>query len=148
MCSSGTDKHKHICKRATPKANKDAMVRDCDEVKLFDGTAVRLSNVDVDDDITVDVEGENRVPRLRRFANSHPPISTGTDQLRRVHPDRRDQRPVRRANRARSPDVECTSASGRGPRSLIATGVPPAASEDPGFVFYDETYDMPSINLR
>ena len=36
----------------------------------------------------------------------------------------------------------------RGPTVLDATGVPPGGDEDPGFVFYDETYDMPTINLR
>ena len=144
MCSSGPN-HKHICKRAAPKANKDAKVRDCDEVTLFGGDG--SPNVDVDDDIRVDIEGETVFLDSDGSANSHPPIALGPIGLwQSPSGSSPNKRPVRRPHRARSPHVECSSASGSGSAVLDPTGVPSGGEEDPGFVFYDETYDMPTIN--
>ena len=68
--------HNHLCKPAKSKKSQDALVRDCDEVTLFDGSGGDGSqDVDVDDDLTVDVEGERRYTDLDGFANSYPPIS-------------------------------------------------------------------------
>ncbi len=138
--------HKHICKRAAPKANKDAKVRDCDEVTLFGGDA--SPNVDVDDDIRVDLEGETVFLDSDGFATSHPPISLGPisfgESIRIVATNGPFGGPI-----GLDPlHVECSSASGSGSEVLDPTGVPPGGDEDPGFVFYDETYDMPTINLR
>jgi hypothetical protein len=138
------DKHKHLCKPAKSRSNQDALVRDCDEVKLFDGSGGDGStNVDVDDDLTVDVDGERRYTDLDDFANSYPPISIGPvsfgESIHIVAINGVFGGPF-----ALDPLwVECTSTINGGSAVLDATGVPDGGSGDPGFVFYDESFPMP-----
>lgn len=142
------DDHKHTCQPGKSSRSQDALVRDCDEVTVFDGSGGDGSQaVDVDDDITVDVEGDRRFTDLDDFAQALPAFSIGPvsfgESIHIVAINGEFGGPV-----GLDPlYVQCSRAdAGSGSAALDAAGVPPGGDQPVG-VFYDETYPMPTITL-
>ena len=142
------DRHKHTCKPDTSNRNQDALVRDCDEVIIFDGSGGDGSEaVDVDDDITVDVEGDRRFTDTDGFAQALSPFSIGPvsfgESIQIVAYNGQFAGPV-----GLDPlYVRCSRINGgSGSAILDAVGVPSGGDEEVG-IFYDETYPMPTITL-
>ena len=142
------DNHEHICKGAKSQRSDDALVRDCDEVTLYDGSGGDGSqNVDVDDDLVVFVEGREVFRDDDDFAGPIPPMSLGPvsfgEDIRIVATNSESFGfgPV-----SIDPlNVQCSATGGSGSAVLDSTGF--TGEDDPGAVFYDETYAMPVITL-
>ena len=142
------DRHKHFCKPDKSNRSQDALVRDCDEVTLFDGSGSDGStDVDVDDDIAIYVEGREVFVDNDDFAGPISPMALGPvsfgEDIRIVATNSSSFGfgPV-----SIDPlSVGCSSAAGSGSAVLDATGF--SGEDDEGVVFYDETYAMPVITL-
>ena len=142
------DNHKHICKPDKSNQGRDALIRDCDEVKLYDGSGGDGSqDVDVDDDLAVFVDGRQVFLDDDDVAGPIPsmslgPVSFGEDiRIVATNSGSFGFGPV-----SIDPlSVQCSSAGGSGSAVLDATGF--TGEDAPGAVFYDETYAMPEIAL-
>jgi len=142
------DRHTHVCSPDKSARSDDALVRDCDDVVIFDGSGGDGSeDVDVDDDITVDVEGQRRYTDLDNFAQALTPFSIGPvsfgEDIHVVAINGQFAGPV-----GLDPlYVRCTRPGGTGTAALDAVGVP-AGGDEPSGPFYNETYPMPTIILE
>lgn len=142
------DNHTHICKAGKSRPSQDALVRDCDEVTLFDGSGGDGStDVDVDDDIAVYVEGREVFVDNDDFAGPIPPMALGPvsfgEDIRIVATNSSSFGfgPV-----SIDPlSVQCSSSGGSGSAVLDGTGF--SGEDEAGVAFYDETYAMPTVTL-
>ncbi len=142
------DRHKHFCKADKSNRSQDALVRDCDQVTLFDGSGGDGSQeVDVDDDLVVSVEGREVFVDNDDFAGPIPPMALGPvsfgEDIRIIATNSSSFGfgPV-----SIDPlSVQCSSSGGSGSAVLDGTGY--SGEAEAGVVFYDETYAMPVITL-
>jgi hypothetical protein len=140
--------HEHLCKGAKSKRSNDALVRDCDEVTLFNGSGgSEPTTISVDDDLDVFVGGTLVYEDANDVADDLPPIPLGpvnfgtgirivasNSSLFGTGPVSLD--PIW---------AQCEVGLGSGSAALDPTGVPPGNNAEPGAVFYDKTFPLPEI---
>ena len=125
-------------------------MRDCDAVTLFDfSNGGGSQSIDVDDDMTVRVDGVDTYVDSDGVATSPPPIPLGPLDFGQSIRILASNSPHFGTGPVSLEPIyaQCSSNAGSGFVALDATGVPTGGNAPAGVTFYDETYPLPVISL-